>query len=135
MPTRFSTAVLATLLISPIALRAQEPQASTQTPQTDTTSPTSAEIRAHGTFPHVVHSVDPSYTAEARDKNINGAVLISVIVDEHGLPTNLKVLHGLGYGLDEEALKAVSKYRFTPGTYKGQVVSVPLVVGVNFRIF
>jgi len=35
-------------------------------------------------------------------------------------------------GLDEEALKAVRKYRFKPATLEGVPVPVPIVVEINF---
>jgi protein TonB len=82
-----------------------------------------------------VHSVDPDFTDEARQKKISGAVIVSLVVDEQGRPTRLKVVRALGSGLDEEALKAVAKYRFKPGTYEGKPISVPLFIGVNFRSF
>jgi TonB family protein len=92
------------------------------------------EILAHGKMPRLLHSVAPNFSAEALQQKISGDVFISLVVDEHGLPTRLTVLRGLGHGLDEKALEAVSKYRFRPGVYDGQPISVPLTVAVNFQI-
>ncbi len=86
-------------------------------------------------MPRLVHTVDPSFSEEAHQKRINGQVFVSLVVDEHGLPTRLSVLRGLGYGLNEKALEAVSKYRFKPGIYDGQPISVPVIIAVNFQIF
>ncbi len=94
----------------------------------------SKEILAHGKMPRLVHSVTPSFSSQARQQKISGYVFISLVVDEHGLPTRLTVLRGLGHGLDEQALEAVSKYRFEPGVYDGQPISVPLTVAVNFKL-
>jgi vitamin B12 transporter len=91
------------------------------------------EILAHGKMPRLVHSVTPTFSLQALQQKISGYVFISLVVDELGLPTRLTVLRGLGHGLDEQALEAVSKYRFKPGVYDGQPISVPLTVAVNFQ--
>jgi len=64
-----------------------------------------------------------------------GVVTVSLIVDQHGLPQNVKVLRGVGMGLDEKAVEAVKTYRFKPATENGKPVAVYLNVEVNFEIF
>jgi TonB family protein len=112
---------------------AQQPAAEQgSTPPAAQAPLTLADIRAHGTLPRIVSSVDPDYTREARKAKISGTVTVSLVVDEHGTPTDLKVVRGLGYGLDEEALKAVSRYRFEPATYERHPIRVPLTISVSF---
>jgi TonB family protein len=139
MPSRFHLALLASILLClPKTAHAQEPAATTVSPPTTQQDPavhTAQELRDHGTLPQVVRQIQPHFSIEARRKKINGEVLVSLVVDEHGMPTNLKVIHSLGYGLDEKALEAVSKYRFKPATYEGQVISVPLTLALDFRIY
>jgi protein TonB len=61
-------------------------------------------------------------------------VVLSVIIDASGKPTNLKVLRALGLGLDEKAIEAVQKWRFRPGTKEGKAVAVYATIEVNFRL-
>ena len=41
----------------------------------------------------------------------------------------------LGMGLDENALKAVTKYRFKPAMFDGKPVPVKIKIEVNFRVY
>lgn len=83
--------------------------------------------------PIVSYKVDPEYSPEARDAYIQGTVVIELIVDDRGRPTNISVLSPLGYGLDERALETIEKWRFIPGSKDGKPVKVLATVEVNFR--
>lgn len=85
------------------------------------------------TPPVVVHSVDPQYSKQARRKKITGQVMVSTLVNEQGLPTDVRVERSLGYGLDEEAVKSVSKYRFKPAQQDGKPVAFRVSIEVNFQ--
>jgi TonB family protein len=54
-------------------------------------------------------------------------------VDEYGMPQNVHVVRGVGYGLDKNAVESVKKYRFKPAMMEGKPVAVYLNVEVNFR--
>ena len=56
---------------------------------------------------------------EARKARWQGEVLLELVVDETGKPRDIRVVKSLGLGLDEEAIKAVSSWRFKPGTKDG----------------
>jgi TonB family protein len=77
---------------------------------------------------------EPHYSDDARKAHVEGQVVLGVIVHTDGLVEVVKVLKGLGYGLDEEAQAAVSKWKCAPGTVKGQPVNVQLQVVINFRL-
>jgi TonB family protein len=85
------------------------------------------------TQPKVLHSQAAEFSEEARRERIEGNVVVSLTVSEEGLPTNLRVVRSMGYGLDEKALWAVSQYRFEPATKDGKPVAVPIAVEVSFR--
>jgi protein TonB len=51
------------------------------------------------------------------------------------VPTDVQVEKSLGYGLDEEAVKAVSQYRFKPAQKDGRPVAVQIHIAVNFQIY
>jgi TonB family protein len=85
--------------------------------------------------PVLIYSVAPEFAKEARNAKIAGNVLVNLVVDQNGIPTNVRVIRGIGHGLDEKAVEAVSKYRFKPSMEHGQPVSVEINVQVNFQIF
>jgi TonB family protein len=84
--------------------------------------------------PVLIHKVEPEYTEEARQAKLEGTVLVKVEITPEGKATNIKVLHGLGMGLDEKAVECVAKWRFKPGLKDGQPVTVEAQTEVNFRL-
>ena len=85
--------------------------------------------------PQLIFQVDPEFSEEARKARTQGNVLVNLWVDEHGLPTHVRVLRGIGMGLDEKAVEAVKQYKFKPAMEGGKPVLVELNVEVNFQIF
>jgi TonB family protein len=72
--------------------------------------------------PVVVHRVDPEYSEEARKARYSGVVIVYMEIDQTGRPRNLKIVKGVGLGLDEKAIEAVSQWRFRPGLKDGRPV-------------
>jgi TonB family protein len=66
----------------------------------------------------------PQYTDEARAKKVEGDVVIQVTFSAAGDVRVIKVVQGLGYGLDEAAESAARQIRFTPAQKDGQAVDV-----------
>jgi protein TonB len=92
-------------------------------------------IGAGVSYPRVASKVEPGYTKEAEDGRVEGLVLVSVVVAPNGAPDNLKIVRGIGHGLDEKAIQAIRQWHFEPGTKSGVPVPVgPIVVAVNFRL-
>jgi len=84
--------------------------------------------------PIVIHSVEPQFSAQAREANHQGTVAIQLIVDSQGFPQDVRVARRLGMGLDEEAVAAVRQYRFKPAMYEGHPVPVQMIIEVEFRL-
>ena len=84
--------------------------------------------------PRVKSAPDPQYSKEARRAKVQGVVVLWMIVGVDGRAHDVKVSRSLGYGLDEEAVKAVQKWRFEPAKRKGKPVPVQINVEVNFRL-
>jgi TonB family protein len=81
----------------------------------------------------VLHTAEPSYTQEALDAKLEGVVVVSFdLVD--GAPTNLHVDEGLGKGLDEKALEAVSQLRVKPVWVNGAASPLHVKLRVNFKL-
>jgi protein TonB len=64
------------------------------------------------------------YTDEARQAAVEGTVVLDLVVDEEGRTREIKVVQGLGHGLDQAAIEALRTCRFSPGQRKGQTVPV-----------
>jgi TonB family protein len=56
-------------------------------------------------------------------------------VDEQGNPQNIRVVRGLGHGLDAKAVAAVKQWRFKPSMKDGHPVNVQISVEVGFRLY
>jgi TonB family protein len=74
------------------------------------------------------------YTKEARESGIQGTVHLTCFVDETGKAQGIRVEHSLEPGLDQEAIKAVRRWRFHPGEQDGRAVRVPVRVEVTFSL-
>jgi TonB family protein len=85
--------------------------------------------------PMVIYQVNPGYSEQARAAKFSGVVLVNLWVDQNGNPTHVHIVRGVGMGLDEKALEAVSQYKFKPAMEDGKPVMVQLNIEVNFRIF
>jgi len=85
--------------------------------------------------PQVIYSVEPEFSEEARKAKVAGNVLVNLWVDTSGNPSHVRVIRGVGMGLDEKAIEAVRQYKFRPAMENGKPVLVELNIEVNFQIF
>ena len=76
----------------------------------------------------------PSYTLEARQRKIEGDVELEVEFTATGQVRVIRVVQGLGYGLDESAVKAAEKIRFAPARRDGQAVDAQGRLKIVFRL-
>lgn len=89
---------------------------------------------AHHEYPRVVYQEEPEFTEEARSAHFNGSVLVLITIDENGRVSDVWLKKPVGLGLDEQATKAVSHYKFKPATCDGTGVKTFQVVAVNFAV-
>ena len=85
--------------------------------------------------PKVVSQGEVQYSEEARKKKISGIVTVSVFITEDGMPADVRVTRGLGYGLDEKAMEAVRQYRFRPAMKDGKAIAQHIAIEVSFHIY
>jgi TonB family protein len=106
---------------SPFAVAAQPPQGAYR-------------IGGGVSAPRVIsgNRTEPDYAEEARIARLQGTVLISLVVGEDGAPRNVRAIKSLGFGLDEQAIEAISTWRFAPGQKEGNPVPVLTTIEVNF---
>jgi TonB family protein len=84
--------------------------------------------------PRLLSKVEPEYSEEARKAKLSGAVMLHVVVRPDGQAGDMRVLRSLGLGLDENAMAAVTQWKFQPGEGEGRSVSVQATIEVNFRL-
>lgn len=76
----------------------------------------------------------PAYTPEARQRRVEGEVRLDVEFTASGQVRVLRVVQGLGYGLDEAAVRAAEQIRFAPARRAGQPVDSQGSLSIVFRL-
>ena len=84
--------------------------------------------------PSLLKEVKPDYSEEARRRGIEGDVVMEIVVRHDGTVGDVRVLQGLGHGLDERAIAAVRRWRFAPATRRGAPVDVLVEVAMEFKL-
>lgn len=75
------------------------------------------------------------YPQEAIDAGIEGRVFVEFYIEKDGTVSDAKVLQGIGYGCDEEALRVVSLMpKWVPGKQRGQCVRVRYTLPIKFEL-
>ena len=75
------------------------------------------------------------YPQEAKEKGIQGRVIIQFIVEKDGSIKDTKVVRGVDSSLDNEALRVINAMpKWEPGKHKGEAVSVKYTVPVAFKL-
>lgn len=88
------------------------------------------------TNPKLLYEVKPSYTADAMRAKIQGVVTLEAVVMPDGSVGNVQIVRSLDptFGLDQEAIKTVKRWRFAPGTRLGQPVAVLVEIEMTFTL-
>jgi len=82
----------------------------------------------------ILSKPNPVYTDEARKLRIEGEVLVEVIFRASGQVQAVRVVKGLGHGLDETALHAAEQIRFKPAMQEGRAVDFPAIARIVFQL-
>ena len=86
------------------------------------------------TAPRILSKFEPQYSEEARAAGVQGTVTLTCVVRPDGMAHEINVTRGVGYGLDEQAIQALTKWHFEPAKLKGDAVAVSVTIEVNFRL-
>jgi TonB family protein len=82
----------------------------------------------------IISKPRPTYTKEAKDKKIEGDVVVQVVFTASGQVQVQRVVRGLGYGLDESAEAAARQIQFKPARQDGQPVDFNGLVHITFEL-
>ncbi len=73
------------------------------------------------------------FPAEAKENNVHGKLMLSVVVEKDGSLSNITVKKGLGYGLDEEIVRIIKMMpKWQPAQHKGKTVRQSQTIVIPF---
>ena len=84
--------------------------------------------------PRLLRRVDPSYTREAVQKEVEGTVVLEVVILPQGIIGPVRVLQPLPAGLTAQAIECVRKWRFVPARFRGEAVAIIAEIEVEFTL-
>ena len=80
-------------------------------------------------------SKDLKYPVAAAEKNIKGKVFVQFVIQKDGSVRDVKAVKGIGYGCDEEAVRAVKNGpEWIAGTQRGTKVNTQMIIPISFGI-
>jgi TonB family protein len=82
----------------------------------------------------VVYRVEPEYSEEARRARYEGTVVFEAVIRRDGSIDVVRLVRSLGFGLDQNAIRALKEWRFRPATKSGVPVDVTMNVEVRFNL-
>jgi protein TonB len=85
--------------------------------------------------PQTVYAPSPEYSKAGRKAKVQGVATMWVSISAEGEVQEVTLDKKLGYGLDEEAVKAVKKWKFRPASREGVPVAERVMLEVNFRLY
>ncbi|NND72235.1 MAG: energy transducer TonB [Rhodothermales bacterium] len=77
---------------------------------------------------------DLYYPDLARKAGLEGTVVVQIVVNPDGTPSDPQVVKSVAEVLDNAAVEAVMKQRFKPGKQRGRAVAVRMAMPVKFRL-
>ena len=87
-------------------------------------------------WPRLVREVKPNYTPDAMRAQVEGMVELEILVLEDGSVGRVNIVRSLDarFGLDQEAINAVRRWRFDPGRRMGKAVATRVGVELSFNL-
>jgi TonB family protein len=82
----------------------------------------------------VISHPRPTYTSEAKELKIQGEVVLEVRFTADGQVHVLRVVKGLGHGLDQQAIRVAEQTRFKPATRNGKPVDSTTYYRIDFQL-
>jgi len=82
----------------------------------------------------IISKPTPIYTQEARNLRIEGEVLVEAVLQASGSLRVVRVVRGLGHGLDDNAIRAAEKIHFRPALKNGEPADSTVVLHIIFQL-
>jgi len=85
-------------------------------------------------MPSLKSKPDVPYPVDARKKEIEGKVMLNILIDETGIVRKAEIISGPGFGLNEVALEKIYQFVFYPAKIGEQNVPVQIRYAVTFQL-
>src|ERR1700751_4435994 len=96
--------------------------------------PKTQEVAPRITPAEILSKPTPAYTDEARRLHVEGEVLLEVVLEASGHLKVVRVVRGLGHGLDESAVRAAEQINFKPALRDGQPADSAALLHIIFHL-
>ncbi len=98
-------------------------------------SSNSTRVSTGVTAPKIISTVDvvPPSASLWNLIPTDRTLVVSLVVDEHGKPSDVKIVKSAGTQLDESVLTAVEQYRFKPGTLDNAPAAIPMNLEITLQ--
>jgi len=83
-------------------------------------------------MPRVISEFRSAYPKLAKEKGVEGKVVVEILIDNQGRVRKATLIDGPGFGLNEAALESIKKFKFDPAKIGDQSVAVVIRYGINF---
>jgi TonB family protein len=87
------------------------------------------------TTPRAIYTPEPEFSDKARRARYQGTDVLTIVINKEGKVSRIKVRRAIGYGLDENAMETVKKWRFQPATSNNEPVAVEMNIEVSFNLY
>ena len=104
------------------------------TAENDDSLPVPTDDYLISSMPSLRKEIRAAYPEAARAARIEGSVVMDVLIDANGFVVDVRVISGLGYGLDEAAVKAMKQFEFEPARVQDQKVAVKIRYTYRFEL-
>ena len=81
-----------------------------------------------------IAEIRAQYPEAARNARIEGPIVLDLLINAEGAVVDVKVVSGLGYGLDEAAVNAIKLFEFEPARVQDQKVAVKIRYTYRFEL-
>ncbi|MDH4468086.1 MAG: TonB family protein [Bacteriovoracaceae bacterium] len=98
----------------------------------DSELPTPAKEFLVTEMPQLIAEFRAPYPKEAKDKGIEGNVILEILIDQTGSVRSAKLISGPGFGLNEVALESIKKFKFRPAKIENNFVAVKIRYSIKF---
>ena len=121
------------------------PVASSPNPSPNPTVPTQEAVEVPEIYDAVTEMPSPIggmraighrivYPNAAKRMGIEGVVVVQMVIDELGRPSDFVIFKGIQGGCNDEAIRVLKETRFLPGVQDGKPVKVRLTLPIRFEL-
>jgi TonB family protein len=84
--------------------------------------------------PVPLRKVDPKYPPSLMSERVEGEVVLYAVIRGDGTVDSIQLVHGIDEKLDENAMQALSQWKFQPAARQGSPVELEAIVHIPFRL-